>query len=174
MDTWAAWTRDYCARPESTGAPTSAALSGEGPAVNDFSTPDPQTGEYTVDVAYSGTGYDTTVGIGPSDVTARRSAVLTPVALDAAVIAVGGGTSPNGEKEPYPEIKLTAAEVGAIFGGGFRWVSRDDQPYAAAIVGRNPALGEASTTTAAAPPTGHRYLRRWLRSRGSSRAISPP
>src|SRR5207253_1959704 len=72
----------------------------------------------------------------------ERNAVATPVALNAAVVAVGGGyITPSGAKAPYPEVKMKASEVAALFGGGLPWVIREDLSYARDILARNPVLG---------------------------------
>jgi sortase A len=134
QDAWAQWTKDVCQRPGAAGAPSRAAFLGEGAAVQAFA-------GGQLDLAYTAAGYDAAVGLA-AGVNERRAAVATPVALNAAVIAVGGGyITPSGAKAPYPEIKMTAAEVSALFGGGLPWVIREDQPYAARILGRNPVLG---------------------------------
>jgi sortase A len=133
QDAWAQWTKDVCKRPGAAGAPSRAAFLGEGAAVQAFAA-----GQ--LDLAYTAVGYDNAVGLVAG--LSQRTAVATPVALNAAVIAVGGGyITPSGAKAPYPEIKMTAAEVAALFGGGLPWVQRDNLPYAASILGRNPVLG---------------------------------
>ena len=74
-----------CKLAGASGAPTRASFSGEGPAVRSFSTGD-------LDLAYTGAGYDKAVGLGPTDPTQQRPTGRIPIALNAAVLGVGGGS----------------------------------------------------------------------------------
>jgi hypothetical protein len=139
-DAWASWTRAIC-RKTGIEAPTSVSFPGEGPSVVNFVDGD-------IDLAYTASGYDPTVGLAPAGSEKTRPAIAVPLALNASVIAAGGGQqllvngSPIGDKVPYPDgsLELTAAEVGALLGGGQPWISRLDMPYQADILTRNPAL----------------------------------
>jgi hypothetical protein len=133
-DVWQAWTLGACQRPGASGAPTSAVFTGEGSAVQSFASGD-------LDLAYTGAAYDPSVGlVDPS--ASRRSAVAVPVALNAAVIAVGGGRiAPTGEKVPYQDIKLTLRDLAALFSGGIPLVTDVGKSYQASILASNPELG---------------------------------
>jgi len=139
-DAWAAWTRDECARTGS-GAPTRASFTDERAAVTSFAQGD-------LDIAYTAAGYDAKVGLPSVPAASRRAAVAIPIALNASVIAAGGGQHqlvngiPLGDKARYPDasLELTAAETGALLGGGQPWISRLDKPYGNDIVTRNPVL----------------------------------
>jgi sortase A len=134
VDVWTGWTRDFCARALATGAPTRSSFGAEGTAVRSFA-------DGSADLAYTALGFNDAAGLGPTDPTLQRQAVATPLNLNAAVIAVGGGHLPlTGDKAPYPELELTAAEVSAIFGGGTAYVNRTDLSYIGAILARNPVL----------------------------------
>jgi len=134
-DLWSGWTREFCERGLATGAPTRASFGAEGTAIQLFA-------DGSIDLAYTGLGYDAAAGLGPPDPTDQRGAVATPVALNAAVIAVGGGfIQTTGDKAAYPEIKMTAAEVSAFFAGGAGYIIRQDLPFESAILARNPVLG---------------------------------
>jgi sortase A len=134
-DAWSAWSRDACTKPGFSGAPTRGVFSGEGLAMTGFTSGD-------VDLAYTAAGYDSAIGLGPTDPSTQRDAVATPVALNAAVIAVGGGyRQDTGDKAPYPPLKVTVAEMAAMFAGGVPYVIRDDLGYKAGILNRNPSLG---------------------------------
>ena len=133
QEAWPLWTKAFCADNPSVGAPSRVTFPGEGVAVSSFANGD-------VDLAYSASGYDETVGLA-SGVTQPRQMVAVPVALGAATLAVGGdSTQPPGEKVPYTGVKLTADEVAALMGGGFPWLTRTDQQFAASITARNPQL----------------------------------
>ena len=133
-DAYGAWTRDWCTGPDSTGAPTTGSFPSEGEALEAYS-------KGTLDVSYTASGYDGDAALLPSTVTERRASVATPVALNAAVIAVGGGiTQLTGDKAPYQNLKLTPAEVAAIFAGGIPTLLDGSQPYGAAILADNPQL----------------------------------
>jgi sortase A len=133
-EAWASWTVASCKQPGAVGAATRGNFGGEGDAVKLFA-------GGQVDLAYTSAGYNADVGLLPADVP-HRNAVATPLALNAAVIAVGGGfVSPFGEKVPYTQPRLTAADAAALFSGGVSWVLRDDKPYKASILNSNPELG---------------------------------
>jgi sortase A len=144
-DAWASWTQAYCKTPGAAGAPTTTSFPGEGPAVQSFAAG-------TLDLAYTAAGYDAGVGLLPAG-TAQRNAVAVPIALNAAVVGVGGGfIQPlTHEKAPYPEIRLKASEIAALFGGGTSWVLSPDLPYASGILTRNPILN--GTLYASTPAT---------------------
>jgi sortase A len=140
QDAWSGWTRDFCATTGA-GAPTRMAFGGEDNAVSAFATS-------SVDIAYTSVGYDDTVGMTTIPADRRRAMVAVPVALNAAVIAAGGGVnqlingSPTGDKAPFPagSLSLTSDEVAALLGGGTAYVGRLDLPFITNILGRNPAL----------------------------------
>lgn len=137
-DAWVNWTRSLCASTHE-GAPTRVSFLGEGPSVASFSSG-------ALDLVYTSAGYDSSVGFVPAG--GRRPAIAVPIALNAAVVAAGGGQhqivngAPIGDKARYPDgsLSLTAAEVGALLGGGVTWISRFDLSYAHDILTRNPAL----------------------------------
>ncbi len=139
-DAYALWTRADCVASH-TGAPTLAAFSDERAAVSGFTTG-------LDDIAYTAAGYNSTVGVGTTPTAQQRPAVAIPIALNASVIAAGGGQHqlvngiPLGDKTRYPDgsLALTAGEVGALLGGGEPWISRLDLSYSGAILNRNPAL----------------------------------
>jgi sortase A len=137
-DAWSTWTRDFCATHEG-GAPSRMAFTGEGDAVTSFAKGD-------IDLAYTASGYDGEAGLVDADVTARRNAIAVPVALNAAVIGVGGGYHPivNGapsfDKSPYPQLLVSRAEAGAMIGGGLDLFARLDGKYIQSITARNPIL----------------------------------
>ena len=144
-DAWSAWTRDVCART-GRGAPTLISFSdplGESGDVTQFAR-----GE--LDVAYTTAGYDDQVGLTTVPASKRRTAVAIPLALNASVVAAGGGQHQLlngialGDYAPYADgsLELTAGEIGALLGGGQAWVSRLDLPYQGSILGRNPALNQ--------------------------------
>ena len=136
-EAWAALSRGACAQPGAAGAPSRAVFSGEGLAVQSFMNGD-------ADLAYTAAGYDADVGLAPgSDPASRRPGVATPIALNATVVAVGGGyRQETGDKAPYPPLEVKASELAALFGGGVPHVIRGDLPYRAGIVGRNPTLSD--------------------------------
>ncbi len=134
QELWSQWTRAACQVKGAKGSPTSVVFSGDGLAVQGFAG-----GVY--DLAYTGAGYDPAVGLVTSDGTTPRSAVNVPVALDAAVIAVGGGETrgaPTWDKIPYPEVKLTAAQAATIFAGALATDAGD--PIVQGISTLNPAF----------------------------------
>ena len=134
QEAFSAWTVGVCKEPGAAGAPTRASFTGEGDAVKSFAN-----GE--LDLAYTAVGDNPDVAIAGSGAPSR-AAVATPLALNAAVIAVGGGkVTALGEKAPYSDIQLKASDVAALFTGGVVWVVRDDKPYKVSILGDNPELG---------------------------------
>ena len=58
IDTWAGWTRDFCAKGLAGGAPTRSTFGGEGLAVRDFA-------KGNIDFAYTAAGYNPDVGLAP-------------------------------------------------------------------------------------------------------------
>ena len=65
----------------------------------------------------------------------------------------GGYLTDFGNKLGYPDIKLTAAEAAALVTGGIPWFSSTDNPYAAAVLARNPLLhGLLAATSPLARP----------------------
>ncbi len=143
-DAWVAWTVNACATHASRGAPSRASFIGEGQAVQQF-------GRGSLDLAYTAGGYGGAMDLA-HDVPAadRRAAIAVPLALNAAVVGVGGGIKPpTSAKVPYKNLKLSAAEGAAMFGGGRQGVenqaapdSTSDAPrtYADAIAARNPEI----------------------------------
>ncbi len=152
-DAWAAWTRDFCAA-NGTAAPTRAAFPGEGEGLvgvgglAGFTTTDPDDDSYAYDLVYTGSGYnDAAKLLGNLDASKRRAAVAIPVAINAAVLAVGGGYLPLvdgqaiGDKTPYPELQVKTAEAAAMLSGGITRLGSANFPYAAGVLSRNPILG---------------------------------
>jgi sortase A len=135
QEAYTGWTLAHCKLPGATGAATRASLNGEGQAVKDFESGD-------TDLAYTSAGDNPTLNLSGTGTSGGRSAVATPVALNAAVVAVGGGfINGFGEKSPYSDLRLKPQDVAALFTGGNSWVLRDDKPYKASILGDNPQLG---------------------------------
>jgi sortase A len=137
VDAWSTWTRQFCAA-SGTAAPTRAAFSGESSALSAFSS-----GDY--DIAYSGAGYDSTVGLADPSL-GTRGFVAVPVALNAAVVATGGGYRqvvdglPIGDKAPYAQSDLRARDAATLLGGGIRQFQRTDLPYSSEVLALNPTL----------------------------------
>jgi sortase A len=148
-DAWASWTRDFCATNTAVeGAPTGASFGPEGEYLD--GAPEGAVSKFAageLDIAYTASGYTDEVGLGPADPTTRRAAIAVPIAINASVVAAGGGFiqyiegQPIG-KAPYPTLELTPAEASALVSGGIYWADRDDQPYRSAIIGRNPELAQ--------------------------------
>jgi sortase A len=130
-DAWPLWTKQFCAE-QKVGAPTGISYTGEGEGVSSFARGD-------VDLSYSALGYDSKVGLAAS-VSSPRAAVPIPIAVGAAVLGVGGGSTQSGEKVPYTGVELKASEIAAMLGGGNPWLTRDNLPYAKDILARNPQL----------------------------------
>ena len=130
-DAWVAWTLAECKQPGRTGAAARANFSGEGTALSSYTTGG-------LDLSYTGAGYDSEVGLlGTTDTTASRPSVAVPLALNATVIAVAGGSVTGGNRVPYDPIKLTLEEAAVMISGGVSGIV----PYHDAIVQRNPQLG---------------------------------
>lgn len=133
-DAWAKWTLDQCKKVPGQGAATRASFDGEGKAVDNFA-------RGVIDLAYTAAGYDEGAGF-LEEGTTRRPAVMVPIAVNAAVVAAGGGyLQPTGDKAPYPKLELTRTEIAAYLSGGVPWITRDDKPWLKAIFDRNPILG---------------------------------
>lgn len=144
-DAWAKWTRDYCA---STGslAPSTTAFTGEGAAVTSF------LGQ-GLDLAYGSSGLDPANGMVVTG-TGSRATVAVPVALNAAVLAVGGGKrrivdGNPADKAPYPEMQVTPGEAAALLSNGISGFQDDRLPYRASILAQNPALDGVAYWTGA-------------------------
>ena len=125
------------------GAASTASFTGEGAAMDMFTRSD-------VDFAYSSVGYDSSAGMGRGDLSAPltpREAVNVPLAMNAAVLAVGNGRQDeDGDKVPYSDVKLTLDEVAALITGGPEQIGG----VLPAIYARNPQLqttGMFSTTS---------------------------
>ena len=135
LQAWIATTLDQCKRPGAqSGAATAQSFAGEGAAMDSFSRKD-------IDLVYSGLGYDPAAGLGlgtTSDPHVARESVAVPIAVDAAVLAIGNGKAgPNGNKVPYSDgIELTLDEVTAMVTGGPQQMNDHLGPIAA----RNPEL----------------------------------
>jgi hypothetical protein len=133
FDLWVDETLAAC-DGKTTGAPTRASFTGEADAVSSFA-------EGLTDIAYTGLGYgdgtDLVEGIAADKVT-RRAEVMVPIALNAAVIAVGNGRPDpsTNRKVPYSDVKLTLTEVATLLGGGHYAMD----PHLDAIYERNPEL----------------------------------
>jgi sortase A len=161
-DAYGAWTRVSCSAEGATGAPTTGSFPSEGEALENYS-------KGALDLAYTAAGYNEDVGLHTTTTTPRES-VATPLALNAAVIAVGGGTTQlTGDKAPYQGIKLTPAEVAAIFGGGIPRLLDGNLPYGADIVADNPQLkgalfisGQYRPVAPAKPEATSYYLTKYL------------
>ncbi len=132
-DAWVNWTLAACRRPGSAGAPSRATFTGEATSASSFATG-------AADLTYAAAGYDDDVALVSPDVVPaadRRAMVPVPVALNAAVLAVGNGyLSQSGRKVPYSDLKLTLTEVAALLSGGTYGIT----PYVPAILARNPEL----------------------------------
>lgn len=141
---WAGWTVAQCQTSASHLAPTRSAFVDEGSAVTGFASGDG-------DAALAATGYRSP-GFEPG---AKRPYVATPLALNAVVLAVGGGyvpspsdNWPNDPSNPLPvpftDVKLTQAEMAALVG----WNNQQTAPaYDAQLKAENPQLALAPTLT---------------------------
>jgi hypothetical protein len=111
QEAWVAWSIAECQLPGRHGAASRASFVGEGPAMTAYS-------NNALDIAYTAAGYDKDVGFTTPDVTQRPS-VAVPVALNAAVMAVGGGRRVDAfHKVPFKDIKLTSSEIATLLSGG--------------------------------------------------------
>lgn len=141
FDAWVAWTLGECGGADRAGAAGRAAFQGEGTALSSYN-------EGTFDLAYSGAGYDSRVGLleAEGEPPPERPSVAVPLALNATVLAVGGGMlDPQGQKAPFQDIKLTLDEVAKLMAGGFEGIRGD----LAAVEQRNPSLREFFDSTSA-------------------------
>ena len=138
VDAWGSWTREYCGLPGSAGAPTRAAFSGEDLALKGLDSGD-------LDLAYSGAGYGSSAKL-VDPALGTRATVAIPVAVNASVVATGGGYrqlvngDPIGDKSPYPQNQLKARDAAALLGGGIGTFQRTDLPYAEEVLLLNPTL----------------------------------
>jgi len=134
-DAWINWTIGACAQPGAHGAPSRASFVGEGNAVQ-------QLASGALDLAYTAGGYDEAMGLSPPlDPSApnggRRAVVAVPVAVNAAVLAVGGGVPLDAtHKAPYKRIEFTSAELAAMLSGGTQGIA----PHEGDIRDRNAEL----------------------------------
>jgi hypothetical protein len=115
-DAWINWTIADCKLPGRTGATSRTSFVGEGEAVDQFALG-------SLDFAYTAGGYDDAMALSEAiDPAApdggRRKAVAVPVAVNAAVIGVGGGYFANGKKAPFREIRVPVTQLAKMFGGG--------------------------------------------------------
>jgi len=135
LQAWIGTTLDQCKRPGAQlGAATAQSFAGEGAAMDSFSRKE-------IDLVYSGVGYDPRAELGlgrEDDPLEARESVAIPVALNAAVLAIGNGKAgPNGNKVPYSnDITLTLDEVTAMVTGGPAHI----YDYLVPIAQRNPEL----------------------------------
>jgi hypothetical protein len=137
---WIDWTLAECHQPGAAGAPSSGAFSGEGTGVESFASGN-------VDVTYSASGYDDKVGFAPpaNHPNGRRAAVNVPVAVNAAVLALGNGYfDSTGQKVPFGDVKITQDQLAALLGGGFRVFGQ--APYLPDLQQRNPIFGKITYT----------------------------
>lgn len=125
------------------GAASTASFAGEGSSMDLYSQSD-------IDFVYSSVGYDAAAGLGRGNSSAPlaiRESANVPVALNAAVLAVGNGRQDaNGDKVPYSDVKLTLDEVAALLTGGPEQIGS----VLPSIYARNPQLqvtGMFSTTS---------------------------
>jgi hypothetical protein len=144
-DAWAGWTRNFCG-DKGTQAPSTTAFTGEGSAVNSFL-------QGGIDIAYGSAGLDPATGM-INSTTGTRDTVAVPIALNAAVVAVGGGfrqfvNGLPGDKLPYPQLQMTAADAAALLGNGIGWFQNDSLPYRQSVLAHNPALNGVAYWTGA-------------------------
>ncbi len=136
IDSWARWTREQC-DADRTKASSNAILTGEGNGLEAFAT-----GQ--ADLAFSATG-PTLPG---RTLSTTRPSTSVPIALNAVVIGVLGGYYsespdwPSGVPRPFSDVRVTPAEMAALFGQGFFGFS--PQPDDATL-GRNPQLASGVT-----------------------------
>ena len=113
---WVDLTIAQCQSPGAQkGAASTTSFAGEGASMEMYSQGD-------VDFVYSSVGYESGPGLGrgtSGSPLEPRESVNVPLALNAAVIAVGNGRQdPDGDKVPYSDVKLTLDEVAALISGG--------------------------------------------------------
>jgi len=144
-DSWVSWTVAECTQPGRKGAAGRSSFAGEAEAVQRFAAG-------TLDLAYTGGGYDDDVRLAPPDAgspgAGRRAAVAVPTAVNAAVLAVAGGDPSSGVQVPYDDIKLTIAEVARLVSGGTIGFDKSEPPidrnngksYVDLALARNPQL----------------------------------
>jgi len=135
-DAWAKWTRAYCAA-NTGGAPSSTAFPGEGSAMNDFLKGD-------TDIAYGNASIDPATGMILAGAPPRNT-VAVPIALNASVLAVGGGFrqfigGQPADKQAYPQLSIAAGDAAAMLAGGITNLQNDTLPYKSSILATNPAL----------------------------------
>src|SRR5262249_1609273 len=126
QDAWVNWSLGECVQPGRHGAASRASFVGEGPAVTAFT-------HGALDVAYTAGGYDGMRFL-PDDAP-RRDAVAVPVAINAAVIAVGGGRRVDSfHKVPFKDVQLNGNEIASLLSGGPSAMT----PMLPHIIERNP------------------------------------
>jgi len=131
---WVDWTLEQCG--EVGGVSTSFAPTGEGEGLNAFTSG-------ARDLAFTAAGDRPVAGLQPAQ---QRSAVYTPVAVNAVVVAAIGGeltsadpTWPVGMPRPYGQpVRLKAGEVATLLGRGQFTL---EQAYGTDVRARNPQLG---------------------------------
>jgi hypothetical protein len=146
QDAWVGLTLADCGAHPGLHAPSRATFSGEGDAVTAFSSG-------ALDFAYTAGGYDKDMATGSTPNSglvapgvAHRPSVAVPVALNATVLAVGGGRLVSSHKVPYRDIKMAVPEVAGLLGGGQAGAT----PYQQAILQRNPELNDSGLFDTAA------------------------
>lgn len=147
-EAWIALTLGACAQPGAKGAPGKAVFLGEGQALEQFALSN-------LDLVYSAGGYDKDMAmidptIVPSD--GIRPHVAIPVALNAAVLAVGGGYIVDAShKSPYKSLKFTADWAAEMISGNEAGIEQQNAPdstadhqqtYAQEIAAANPEIAD--------------------------------
>jgi hypothetical protein len=133
-EAWINWTVEACKRPGQVGALTQGIFSGEGDALTAYSTGN-------LDLTYTAAGYDGNVGL-VSDGVPKRASIAVPVAINASVMGVAGGTiDTNSKTVPYKSIKLTTPEVTRLLSGFGESAFTD---HTAELFERNPEMREGS------------------------------
>ena len=131
---WVNWTLAACKQPGQKGALTTASFLSEGDAVQNFSLG-------KVDMAYSAAGYNPIVNLAPDAPDPKRPAIYVPVAVNAAVMALGNGQPGlGGTKIPFSPASLTLDEAAAIVSGGTAGLTPDQEK---ALWTRNPEFDPA-------------------------------
>lgn len=140
LSAWVRWTQSLCRTGSGTSL-TRPSLVGEGEGHHEFS-------EGKVDLTFSATG----AGFEPA--TGERPSASVPVALNAVVFAMIGGHQtdrpdwPNLFPMPYSDVKVTTAEMAALFGGG----QLNLEQHREALTARNPQLGNQITLATKSAP----------------------